>query len=536
MTYLSIAFLVLEILILAFAALLGYRRGIGRTAVRVVYLLIIGVGSFFAARAIAASVAGTVMALVHNMLPADVQALLAYSPELEPLVANIIGALAAPILFAVLFGLLQLITLIFFKKISTKIVSAITKDGEAPAWGKWVGAAAGLVVGFAIASALLCPLYLVLDVVDHVSDDTITVLTETIGEDVVVASAITAPDTLSIQPTTLALDIKPSFNAAKLFPWERPLVNALSTYNIHEQTATDVHESLTHSLPLIIDMAGDALRAYNYSLRHEDDEINAYANAASNIIPYLEETDTVKYLVTDAIHALGMALKEDHGVLGIELPETEDTFSKSLINHLVSALADTSEKTVKSNMTTLFGQPTIDHDTGEISGKTHNSGLLSTVAHLDAADPMTSLSSGDTTALMGAIAENENLGEMMGEIQDLTNNMIADSGIDLADQQYEGFYNGVKDDITSQITDAMQSGGDTSITDVAKGIEGTLDSYLQENEVELDPLQLSVISVSLAKEFTDEKYVDENGDLNVSVSDLMNFFGVDASQIPDWAQ
>ena len=60
MTILSISFLVLEILILIFAGLIGYRRGVGRTAVRLVYLILIGIGAFWAARAIAASVSASV--------------------------------------------------------------------------------------------------------------------------------------------------------------------------------------------------------------------------------------------------------------------------------------------------------------------------------------------------------------------------------------------------------------------------------------------------------------------------------------------
>ena len=93
---LSTSFLVLEILILALSVLIGYRRGIGRTAVRLVYLLVIGTVAFFLAKAIASPLSQIVLLEVLPMVPADVMGMLQYSPELEPLVANIIGALIAP--------------------------------------------------------------------------------------------------------------------------------------------------------------------------------------------------------------------------------------------------------------------------------------------------------------------------------------------------------------------------------------------------------------------------------------------------------
>ena len=52
MTFISVLFLVIELLIIGLGAFIGYKRGIGKSAVRVVYLAIIAVATFFIAKTI----------------------------------------------------------------------------------------------------------------------------------------------------------------------------------------------------------------------------------------------------------------------------------------------------------------------------------------------------------------------------------------------------------------------------------------------------------------------------------------------------
>ena len=533
MTFLSVSFLVLEILILVFAGLIGYRRGVGRTAVRLVYLILIGIGAFWAARAIAASVSASVLLGIHELLPADILSIFHYSPELEPLIINIVGAMLAPVLFAALFGLLQLVTLIFFKKISTAIVAAIS-DKDTPTWSRWVGAVSGLVIGLAISAVLLSPLYLVLSVVDHTPDRTTDILTEAYDQNVVAeVSDIKTSNALSAQPTPLSAEIKPGFNAARLFPWNAPLVDLLTKYNIHEQSESGAQETLTHSLPLIFEMAGDALRSYNSTIEYEGGTYDALTNAASTVIPYIDQSETVKYLATDVIHALGMTFQDGNTFFGLKPIETNDPFSQSILSHLIDALAHTTSETVKDNMVTLFGSPTFDQEADTIS-TTVNSGLLVAMIRFNPNDPLSSLASGDTTALVGSIAENGGMDAMLKDIHEYATDLIEESGIDLADRQYEEFYTDVKDEISDHIVTGTNS-EDASITDIAKDIEGTIGNYVEDHDIALDDIQVSVVSVSIAKEFTNEKYINENGELDISIKDLMSFFGIDESQIPDWA-
>ena len=159
MTIISACFLVLEILIIALGILIGYKRGVGRSVVRLIYLAVIGIVSFFTARAIAFKVSLPAFEAVYKFLPADIQHLFEKSHNLELLVENIVGAIIAPVIFAAMFGILQLLTLICFKRISQKLVAAITKKTDAPTIAsKWIGAGVGLVASVAIAAVLLISL------------------------------------------------------------------------------------------------------------------------------------------------------------------------------------------------------------------------------------------------------------------------------------------------------------------------------------------------------------------------------------------
>ena len=536
MTFISVVFLVLELMILAVGILMGYRRGIGRSMVRLAYLAVIGVGSFFLGRFVAFRLSDIIMDTAKDVVPNDVLTLLTTSPDLEVLLTNLIGALIAPVIFALLFGILQLLSLIFFKTLSGKIISAVYKKEEAPAWSKWAGAAVGLVSAVAIAAVLLSPLFTVMHVVENTPDKTITIFAEAYEENGVseLAAAPSPVSTMKAYPTTLDFNIKPSFNAAKFSPWNAPLANLLTSYDVHEDNGETTHESLTHSLPLIIEMAGDALYAYNCTANSGGEATDALTNAGACAIPYLDKSSTVKYISSDIIGALGKTFQSGNDFLGISLPQSDDPLVKSMIDNLVNSLADTTADTVKDNMITLFGLPTITYDPHAPQQASVNQGLLATMMKLNADDALSSLAESDSVfSLVSLLAENDNMSAMLDDIQKYATDMIEEKGVDLSEQKYESFYNDVKQEITTQIT-AYTQDETASVTDVAKNIENTLGDYLEENDIPADQMQISVVAVCIAKEFSGEEYI-ENGEITISTKDIMTFFGIDEADIPEWA-
>lgn len=543
MTLLSVLFLVLELVILVGAAVTGYRRGIGKTAIRVLYLTIIGLGSFFLGRFVSFRLSDIIMDTVKGIVPQDVLTLLTTAPELEVLLINLVGALIAPLFFALLFGLLQLITLIYFNTIADKIVHAVYKKEEAPSWSKWAGAGTGAIVGIAVAAVLLSPIFTVIFVAENVPDDTVTIFAEALAEETPNESAAAPSVTgvLRAQPAPLSLSIKPSFNVTKFIPWDKALVRALTTYDIPDHHTDDAdHENASDVLPVLIETAGDALYAYNVTAHNGGTANDALTNAASTVIPHLDEASTIKIASADLLRAMGITLQEKGSVFGIEMPASEDPLLKSMINNLVDSLAHTTPDTVKANMVTLFNTPSISYDpvAEEKPVVSSNKGLLSTMSKLDKDDPSMSLENEELSSALaeslGNVADNSAMDAVMNDVRDYTVDMISQKDVDFADEKYQPFYEEVSQQLTAQITPHL-SNPEASVKDIATDIKPVLNDYLEEYEIEVSDLHTDIVATCIAKEFSDESYIVD-GELNISVSDIMNFFGISEGDLPDWAQ
>ncbi len=409
-TYVSVAFLVLELLIVGIGILMGYRRGVGRSAVRMVYLVAIGFISFFVGRSLAFRLSDTAISAVLGMVPEAVKPILDSAPGLKILIASIVGALMVPLLFAVLFGLLQLITLIFFKTISGKLVSTIYRKEEAPRFSKWAGAGVGLVSGLAVAAVLLSPIFTVMYLVESTPDETISIFTDVIfGEEQVdeqVVAAAFPVNTLRTQTNLLAPAARPNFNSSlnvsQLNPWSVALLKVLTGYELddddidailsededEDETASNngnkdnnsnkgnnknngnnsgkdkngnngkknsKKTSAADSLPALLEAAGDALYAYKETEAQGGTSTDAFTNAAAALVPYLEEP-TIRKATAEALSAVGETLKTEDSVMGFELPKSDNELIQSLVDEMVNTLADTNTETVADNMKTLFGE------------------------------------------------------------------------------------------------------------------------------------------------------------------------------------
>lgn len=549
MTVISVVFLILELALLAVGVIVGYRRGIGRSLVRLVYLTVIGIVSFLLGRLIASRLSDTAIVAIRDALPADVRSLLTLTPEFESLVANILGALFTPIVFSLLFGLLQLLSLIGFKKLSGKLVSAIFKGQADPTQSKWAGAVLGLVMGLAVSAALLAPLFTVLHVVNSIPDQTVTIFVEAYEENGIPDLSASAPlsNTLSLQPTAFDDSLKPAFDAAKLSPWCRPLSTWLTTYRVLGSDGEKEHDSLTHSLPLIAQVAGDALYAYNFTANSGGTENDALIQAASAVIPYLEESVTVRFAAADLVSAMGKTLQNGDSFFGLSLPDSDDPLAKSIMNDLVNALAHTTADTVKDNMITLFGMPTILYDPDAHYHLPESAGLLAAMIEMDAGDSVSSLTnSGSALSLVTALAENDNMSVMLDTIREYANGVLEKNGVDLTEQQHQSAYESMIEELESDLEYYRQNADipmEQMVEDIASTIgEGLSESAALVQHISSSPelqdslqLQISVVAACAAKEFTSDSYTAD-GKVNITAKDIMSFFGIDDADIPDWAR
>lgn len=531
MTTVSVAFLFLEILIITVGVLIAYKRGLGRSAVRLAYLCVIGVAAFFIARRISFSVSTPIYQFVYGILPSyDVQHLLEKSHELELLIENIIGAILTPLVFASLFFVLQLLTLVFFKKISGKIVSLVTKNHDAPSGAsKWLGAAVGLVSSVAVAAILLSPVYTAIHVIDNTSPETIAIFFGATDEYEVQVKANTPSRVLKASTATAKFEIKPSFAVTKFHPISDFISNAATKYSV-----PDAHEeeSASHSLPVLVDIIADILYVHNSTISHGGSGMDALNNSVAAVTPHLDESITVRDAAASALCALGEILIEDKEFMGIALPKNQSVLIEGITNNILDTMSHTTLDTVDENMLMIFGTVGDElmpehkrHDDFDPDHNTHsgNSGLLITMEELkankDDTDPQALLKQaleifGNNSEITSMINEMlaEHIAASMPQdinidkdtIKEILNNSDIDlSKIDITNITKED----IKDIITSgditlddttldSIRDYL---GDDSITkeDVDKFLEdGNIDDHIDLGDIDLDNIDFNDIDIS----------------------------------------
>ena len=539
----SIVFLAMEILILLIGVLLGLKRGLGRTAVRATYLVIIAVLSLLIARGIANNVADIVPTFARTVLATEAPEaieIMDMAPDLEVIAAHLVGALLVPICFATLFVIFQVLSLIFFKKASVAIVTAVTNNDEKPSWSKWAGAGAGFVLSLIVAAIVLSPLYTVVAIVENTPESTIYEFSE-------VADATTAEADMST--TALKVTVIPtnaSMRVTNLFFINNFVTEKLTTYKIPNTLATeDDRESLVHFIPTLFETAADAFTVYATTGNAGGEEIDAITNALSAVVPHLGDSVTLKHIFADGIRVLGQSFRENGSFMGLTLPETDNAIVNSLIKNIVKTCAETDASSVMINMSSLFGlYDTIDF--------TINRGLLASMLKLDQDDPKKSLAdeklAGAVSDAIGNMADNANMADVVTDIKDFAVGLLQDSDINLSDEKYNALYEKISKDLSEQLTihvgtvepsdDDKGNEGDgetttqttATVAEVAKSLEDTIGGYFEEYDVQIDSFQTSVIATCIAQEFYKEENIVD-GSINISVDDVLEFFGISQDDI-----
>lgn len=530
----AIGFLALEILIIGIGILIGYRRGLGRTTVRAVYLAIIGTISFFVGRSIAASVTHRAVDALLPLLPDDIVSMLEIKPELALLLEHLAGALLVPFIFAILFGLLQLLTLICFKKVSTKLVTSITKQEERTTAGKWTGAAAGLVLGIVIAAVLLAPMYAVLHVVENTPEETITIFEDAIAENGMTLSAeAPIPSTaLRVQPNTIALSTSPAIHVSSFSFVNEFLLRKLTDYTVPEAIASETgHESAIDSLPAILATAGDALYAYNTTAHNGGSTLDALTNAAAAVAPHLHDSSTIAHIAADALCIIGTSFHDNGSFMGIELPASENQILTSLVNNLVDTLSHTTVENAEANLISLFGKNEIVFGENIPTDASSNHGLLATMMKLDKDDPMKSLEdeklSSAVSEVIESLAENESMSNVVTDIKDFAVDIIEQSDVDLRDERYQSLYEQISEELCLQFNKHVnpETGLTASVSQVAKDIKPVVTEYFRRYNVVINDFQTSVITTCIVQKFYHSNHLVD-GEIKVVPDDLLEFFGL----------
>lgn len=539
MSPMVLSFLVFEAFIVLIGTLLGLKRGLGKTVIRTVYLAVIGVVAFFVSRGFIHKLADFALEMLRNLYPADLQTMIDTSIEIESLLIGFASALVFPVCFALLFGVLELFSLIGFGAISKKILSSMFPDKEKGVGSRLAGAGVGFAVSLLVAAVLTAPEFVFSSVLFSIPEDTLSsfgIPTE------VVYQNETYGTTLSVKPSAsvIASPLAAQRDMPEFLVVNKAFAKLLTSFETPSGEKTDAYTEI----PILAHLAIGMYDAFNGTLYANGDVTDAIANAGAILSLYVDDSCFVKELATDSLRAVGVTLVNNHSIFGMEILPSEDKAFDSIINTFMDTIAHTTVETVKDNLVTLFGKPNGDLlpsdkmdtydalDNAHITADGyHNAGIFSAFTHMNVEDT----AEGSTSVLAGAfatMADSESMSLVFEEVSQYTSNIISQNSGVLLDETSKPVY----DKFIEDVENAIVSSKDGTTEEKAEAVKDIVDFALSEFEIDIEDWQSSVLVTCAVREFCQGDYLDENGNPTVSIEDIMAFFGISAEDIPDWAK
>ncbi len=532
MSPLVITFLATELLIILIGTFFGFKRGLGKTVIRTVYLLVVGLLALLLSFFVVSICSDAIMVIARDYYPADLQKLIEASPELEPLIEAFASGLIFPIIFALLFGVFQLLSLIGFGSVAKKILSAIFPNKEQGVASKGTGAAVGFVLSIVVAAILLSPIFMTLSIYSSVPEEVLVAIT---------SDSIEEAEIKSTRPSRLGVVTLPSVNF-EMPPFlfvSKLMTGALTGFETPNHERTNV----LAEVPIIMHIADGALATVDVTNEHGGDNVDVFTNACSLLSLYVDESPFVKELSCDVLRGFGTVLERGDTIFNMTLSNDENSPMTPVVNSFMHTVSETTTDTVKGNLITLFGKPNDEfvpedkkeeasHISGVASDDYHNIGMVSAFMHMNAEQTEeTSEKKNDVLSkAFITMADNDAMHEVFQEVTIYASNVINEKATDLVGENTQVVYEGVASNIEETIT----ATADATTEEKVEIVKDILDSAIEKFDVDIEDWESSVLATCAVKEFLGGDYVDENGVPTVSASDVMAFFGISEDQLPDW--
>lgn len=515
---LSIAFIVLELIIVAVGMLMGYFRGTGRSLVRLIYLAVIGVISFFVSRAIAFAFSPKILSSVIDLLPKDQYDMITDAPIAVTIIENLLGGIISVVLLAVIFGILQALTMIGLKPLSKKIVGAIYKKEE-PAAGKWIGLGVGLISGIIVATFLLSPVFTVLYWADNIAPDT-------------------AVEYFEYESESAA---EKSFKSSKLFPLNKLLAGAVTSYDVPCRVSSDIKkDNALNAGPVLIDVAKDAIEVFDATKEYGGNDTDATTNAIATAIPYMDRSVTLRRIAIDMMVSIAITLDDGGYVLGLHFVHSDNALIEDIRPALLSAMKNCHEENINKNLITFFGdirETIVLQRDGSVTVvgsyiealklNAHSNGLFAAMHELNSHNtdgiPHESMAvSTEIAMVVRHMSSNDDMDGVIKEIKAHITDPLKEKGINVFDEKYAEIHDKIAETLAGLIKLDLLT-GDLNVESLAASLEEQLQIIFDLYELPFDTTETSIISTCIAKEFVNEKYVSD-GKVNITSEDILAFF------------
>lgn len=361
-----ISVLVLQLLIVGLGVWLGYKRGIGRGIVRLVELLVIGTVSLIVGRVIAAKIASKAFSAILPLLGEEISTLIQSSESISALLVGFVGALIVPLVFALLFSVLGLLTLILLKKRSNAIVKGIIKKEEdvSAKKNRLIGMGIGAVSAVLIALVLFSPIHTALSLVGGLSDESIALVGSILSTTEDGEEALAEPDSaLAVRVTLLK---KQGFDL-EAFLRDLRSVNAVATplsLNLATAKTPDgARYNAVEEAVALTNAVGAAATAITVDAEKDPESgepvapaspIETLNKAATVALPHIAGQPFAKELVVSTANAAGTHIQNGGSIGGVSA-HSGDMMNDIMVDAISEVFVNTTKENLSDTTVTLFG-------------------------------------------------------------------------------------------------------------------------------------------------------------------------------------
>ncbi len=494
---------------LAFVALIvigvisGMHRGFGSSLVRLACTTILLPIAYFLGIMLANPIADSLMSAL-NGLDGWFGILVENISESVNMLRQIVRALLTPALFAIIFGLLEALTLIRFKDISLKIVHVTGNTHKASQHSKLLGGLVGLTQGAVVAIILTIPLCMC------------TTLMSASSPEALAALGIPGFDGRSEAAACERSPVELLPSNSILYPMTVVQDSAIpNTYaELRGQRLCAMHEA-----PNLINAFGNGKKAYHLYLGQNENELNAMLRALGAVNTAKGDSQVLPIALAHIVRATAEVLctSEDmQAQLGLNTPGSSD------ISHLLlSDILDIMKSATADNVS-----PMIQALAGDGYSMAAVEGLLKLKDNTSAGETIKDNSQLVSDILL-KLGESNELREVNDNIHGVISDYIvsADTPL-LSDKVSDADKKQLFINVSDQIQQLLSNSSIDTIANYAEQvseISGIISHYAQSYGYEISDSEITIAAVGVLS------YCQTSSD--VSPESIMEYIGMSAEDI-----
>lgn len=493
---------IIEALILGIGVLIGYKRGMVKTAIRLLELIIAAIASLFIGKWLSELVSDKVFALVYANLDGEIAGLLESAPQATELVAGLVGALLMPVIFSLVFILLELLSLIGLSALAKLLAPHFGEQLPPTKKSKWIGAGISALSSLLVAVVVLSPCYTGLRIVANVPSQTLADVSEELG---------LGRDAFSALPEN---DMTP--------PLSSLIVNAATSFG-----ADGASFRASEETPRLLHLAGDVLVSYNKSKDKGESSLLNISAAISSSVSHLKDSEYISRLTTSLLNAIGESIKGGNDIFGIAKGQSGAT-ADIILNSVGNMLTGVTPDNIADNIAAIAGDGESEGVLTVITEITSEGDIKDVLADKEKVDKL-------ADSLI-SIAENPNLSATMDALAEMGTGVIAEALPEEGSAKREEYLSKMSESV-NKLLSATKETKDNFEESVNIATNVIMETISESGTHEITEGEAKIISICALHYFGTEENYESAGSSDaselppISVEDIEEFLGL-TSELP----